>query len=256
MKNMIIYLLLFLIGLGTPFLFKSCFSPTKKVETTQQVQPKDIHLIEENMEAEISYLNSEDLLSKKEEKELRKQLDKLNKENNIVLKQKSQLEGELDKLKTRPIQVTTITKTDTIKEVILTTITQIEERINNTVLNNTAEECCGSLKSLNASTYTISDTFYREGVRTIINTTTKGYPIVAQDVNTIFDKFIVQDIKSNSIFLSSGFTIPDFSNSVTYVPLTLTYNKNKWSYTFTAFTNDFTKVSGGEFKVGLRLFRW
>lgn len=256
MKNTIIYFIVFLVGLLSSILFKNCFSSTENVETIEKIKPKDFHLIEENMEAEVKYLNTEGLLSKKEEKELRKQLDRLYEKNNIVLKQKSQLEGELNKLKTRPIQVTTITKTDTIKEIVVTTITQIEERINNTVLNNTAEECCGSLKALNASTYSISDTFYREGVRTIVNTTTKGYPIVSQNVNSIFDKFIVQDIKSNSIFISSGITIPDISHSMIYVPLSLTYNKNKLSYTFTAFTNDFTKVSGGEVKVGLRLFRW
>ena len=255
MKNIIIYLAVFLVGLLSSILFKKCFSSTEN--TTQQVvQPKDFHLIEENMEAEIKYLNTEGLLSKKEEKELRKQLDRLYEKNNTVLKQKSQLEGELNKMKTRPIVVTTITKTDTVKEVVYTTITQIEERVNNTVLNNSAEECCGSLKALNASTYSISDTFYREGVRTIVNTTTKGYPIVSQNVNSVFDKFIVQTVKPNSIFVSSGVTIPDISHSMIYIPLSLTYNKNKLSYTFTAFTNDFTKVSGGELKVGLRLFRW
>jgi hypothetical protein len=238
------------------FLLQKCFSSTENVETTQQIEPKDFHKIQEDMEAEVKYLNTQGLLSKKEEKELRKQLDRLYAKNNTVLKQKSQLEGELNKLKTRPIQVTTITKTDTIKEVVVTTITQIEERINNTVLNNSADECCGSLKALNSNTYTISDTFYREGVRTIVNTTTKGYPIVSQNVNSIFDKFVVYDNKVNSIFVSSGVSIPDISYGMIYVPLSLTYNKNRLSYTFTAFTTDFTKVSGGELKVGLRVFRW
>ena len=69
-------------------------------------------------------------------------------------------------------------------------------------------------------------------------------------------KFVALSIPDNSLYLHTGFAVPNFNDGSIYIPVGGTYNKGMVSYSLDVFMQNFTTPVGGEVKVGIRLFKW
>jgi hypothetical protein len=234
------------------------------VTTMEVVKEIELDSITQMLTAELEVLREEGNLSNKKLRQIKQQLKDVSKVNNILVRQRKTLQSELDNTERKTVKTVyidrfnTVLKTDTFTNTIYTVPQGITFAMDNYVdsLRSYKDKYRFLQRLLDRQVTVFDTTDYENNTVLISSYTTQGVPIKNYTHKLEFTKFVAVSIPNNSLYLNVGLTVPNLNSGSIYIPLGLTYNKDKFSYSLGVFMQDFVTPIGGEVKVGIRLHKW
>ncbi len=257
MKNYLIYVVCFVLGLLVSTF--SCQRNNKPKETNIKnntvLNQEEIDSIQNNLLDEISYLKKSKQVSRKEARKLKKQIKNLSKNNTVLISQNKRLK-QINSTKPSTVIKEIVVDDELIKDTIYLDKIEYVKVKEESIKNKKDSICCKMAKSIFASNYTSIDTTYFENdnLFVISKTSTKGFPVLKQELEVDYTRFISLQNKTKAIYLTAGVAMPTEDNLL--FPVGVTFNRDKWSYSFRVYTPTFQNVTGGEVSLGFRLFKW